>query len=169
MKQRTSSLTRSMRVAGQSSMLKTLLLFSLTAAFVACADLPQDQHGSTARIRESGELVVGISHEGSDSVEVEAREKMLVEKVAARLGARVEWRHGNAHRLLEDLEQIRLPLVSATIPCNSPFAGRVGMSMPYIENGLHGKDYCLAVAPGENRLLLLVDEAVAEARRGDER
>ena len=167
--QRTSSVTRSTPIADKSSILRALLLISLTTAFVACADLPRDQHGSTDRIRESGELVVGISHEGFDSVATEEREKMLVEKVAARFGARVLWRRGNAHQLLEDLEEMRLPLVSATIPCDSPFAGRVGLSMPYMENGLHGKDYCLAVAPGENRLLLLVDEVIAEARHGEQR
>lgn len=143
-------------------MLRTLLLISLTWLFVACADLPRDQHGATARIRESGEIVVGISAERFDSVEMEAREKMLVEIVAARLNARIVWRRGNAHHLLEDLTELKLLLVAANIPCDSPFADRIGMSQPYLKDRTNDTDYCLAVAPGENRLLLLVDQTIAE-------
>lgn len=143
-------------------MLRTLLLFLLTWLFVACADLPRDQHRATARIRESGEIVVGISSERFDSAEMEAREKMLVEIVAARLNARIVWRRGNAHHLLEDLTELKLPLVAANIPCDSPFADRIGMSQPYLKDRTNETDYCLAVAPGENRLLLLVDQTIAE-------
>ena len=143
-------------------MLRTLFLFSLTWLFVACADLPRDQHGATARIREGSEFVVGISAERFDSAAMEAREKMLVEKVAARLNARIVWRRGNAHQLLQELAELKLPLVAANIPCDSPFANRVGMSQPYFKDRINETDYCLAVAPGENRLLLLVDQTIAE-------
>jgi hypothetical protein len=140
-----------------------LLLFSLTWLFVACVNLPRDQHGATARIRESGEIVVGVSAEGFVSAEMEAREKMLVEKVGARLNARIVWRKGNAHHLLQDLAELKLALVAASIPCDSPFADRVGMSQPYFKDLTNDEtDYCLAVAPGENRLLLLVDQILAE-------
>jgi hypothetical protein len=145
-------------------MFKTLLLFSLVWLFVGCADLPRDQHGATARIREGGEFLVGISDERFDSAEMEAREKMLVEKVAAHLNARIVWRRGNAHHLLQDLVELKLPLVAANIPCDSPFADRVGMSQPYFKDRTNDTDYCLTVAPGENRLLLLVDQTIAEER-----
>lgn len=144
-------------------MLRTLLLFSLTWLFVACANLPRDQHGATSRIRESGELVVGISAERFNSGTTEARARMLAEKVAARLNARIVWRTGNAHQLLQDLTELKLPLVAANIPCDSPFADRIAMSQPYFKDLTNDEtDYCLAVAPGENRLLLLVDQTIAE-------
>jgi hypothetical protein len=47
-----------------------------------------------------------------------------VEKIARRLGAPIEWRTGNAHQLLQDLEELKLPLVAAALPCASPFNAR---------------------------------------------
>lgn len=134
-------------------------------SFSGCANLPRDQHGMTDRIRQSGVLVVGVSREGEKLAALEEREKSLVEKVARRLGVRVEWRRGNAHTLLEDLEEWKLPLVAGSIPSDSPFADRVGLSQPYLKDGPGHKDFCLAVAPGENRLLLLVDQVIAEEQR----
>ncbi len=133
-----------------------------------CANLPRDQHGATARIREKGVLVVGVSRESDKPSSLEERERQLVKKVARRLGARVQWRQGNAHALLEDLAELKLSLVAATLPCDSPFAERIGLSQPYLKDGPRHKDYCLAVAPGENRLLLLVDQVIAEERRRSE-
>ena len=130
-----------------------------------CADLPRDQYGWTERIRESGVMTVGVSHEGATPAALGEREKRLVETVARRLGARVDWRRGNAQALLQELEERNLPLVAATVPCDSPFAPRIGMSQPYLKKGPRERDYCLAVAPGENRLLLLVDQVIAGERR----
>ena len=138
------------------------------AALSGCADLPRDQHGATARIQESKILVAGISREGDKASSLEERERRLVEDVARRLGARVEWRSGNAHALLQDLQELKLPLVAASVPCDSPFAQHVGLSQPHLKNGPRRKDYCLAVAPGENRLLLLVDQVIAEEHRRGE-
>ena len=81
-------------------MLKTILsVFSLSVLICGCADLPNDQHGSTARIRQSGIIVVGVSRENDGATPSEEREKRLVEKIAVRLNARIEWRTGNAHQL----------------------------------------------------------------------
>ena len=129
-----------------------------------CADdpLPRDQQGWTERVRQSGVLPAGIAlGSGAEHEALQAREKQIIEAVARRLNARVEWRPGNAHTLLEDLEKRDLPLLAATLPADSPFAQKVGLSRPYRENGPRHKAYCLAVAPGENRLLLLVDQVTA--------
>jgi len=135
-----------------------------------CAGLPRDQDGWTDRVRAAGELPVGVSHEGGAAMAgLEEREKRLVEQVARRLGVRVAWRQGNAHELLQDLEERTLPLVAATITADSPFGKTVGLSQPYLSNGPRKKDYCLAVAPGENRLLLLIDKVIAEERRREEK
>ena len=105
-------------------------------------------------------LTVGASRDAPPAFR--EREERLVSAIAARLGARVEWRLGDAHELLDDLADLELPLVAAAVNTDSPFADRVGLSKPYLKDGPHGRDYCLAVAPGENRLLLLVDRIIAE-------
>ncbi len=144
-------------------MLRTILLVSLSFVLTcSCADLPRDQHGATNRIKQTGEIIVGVSPGSNNNTNQGDAETRLVEKVAARLGARIVWRAGNAHQLLQDLADLKLPLVAATIPCDSPFAARIGLSKPYFKDEKHDKDYCLAVAPGENRLLLLVDQVIAE-------
>lgn len=130
--------------------------------------LPRDQHGATERIRAERVLVVGTSSGTSSNAAAsvtERAERRLVQRVAARLGARVQWRRGNAHTLLEALQELKLPLVAASLPCDSPFAEAVGFSKPYLEDGPQHKDYCLAVAPGENRLLLLIDQTIAEEKK----
>jgi hypothetical protein len=136
----------------------------LTLLLSGCTELPRDPHGATEHIQRTQVLTVGVSGDGASSTVLEQRERRLVETVARRLGARVAWRRGNVHALLEDLETRKLPLVAASIPAGSPFAGRVGLSQPYRTDGPRGADYCLAVAPGENRLLLLVDQIIAEER-----
>lgn len=144
-----------------------LLSTSLTLSAGGCAGLPRDQHGATERIRQSKVLTVGASHQSARLTPLEKHEKQLVEKIARRLGARVEWRAGNAHGLLQALEGLKLPLVAATLSCDSPFRARLGMSQPYLKDGPQHRDYCLAVAPGENSLLLVVDQVIAEERQRD--
>lgn len=150
---------------------KTILsAFALsTLLVVGCANLPNDQHESTTRIRQSGTIVVGVSRENDNAALFEKREKPLVEKIAARLDAKIEWRADNAHRLLEDLEDLKLPLVAASVSCDTPFADRIGLSKPYFTDENQDKEYCLAIAPGENRLLLLVDETIAEEQSRNQR
>ncbi len=128
----------------------------LVIVLSGCADLPRDQHGATARIQESKVLVAGISRESDKPSFLEEREKRPVEEMARRLGARVEWRNGNAHALFQDLEELKVPLVAAVLLSDSPFADRIGLSQPYLKDGPGHKDYCLAVAPGENYMGLLV-------------
>jgi hypothetical protein len=141
------------------------LVASIAVCLCGCANLPRDARQSTDKTRQSRVLVVGVSEADEEMATVSAREKSLVQKVARRLGARVQWRRGNAHTLLQDLEEAKLPIVAATLPSDSPFAASVGISQPYVKNGPGHKDYCLAVAPGENRLLLLVDQIISEEQQ----
>lgn len=140
----------------------TLLPCFLSVLICGCADLPKDQHGATNRIQQSGEIVIGVSRENNNDTTLDERETRLVQKVAARLGARIVWRADNAHQLLQDLANSKLPLVAASIPCDSPFADHIGLSKPYFKDETRDQNYCLAVAPGENRLLLLIDQIIAE-------
>jgi len=75
-----------------------LLSIPLTIFLSGCADLPRDQHGASTRIRQRAVLTVGASHESAQLTPLEKREKRLVEKIARRLGARIEWRSGNRRR-----------------------------------------------------------------------
>ena len=114
------------------------------------------------QIKQIGIIVVGISSSSENVAPSQERERYLAEKIAAGLGAKVEWRADNTHRLLEDLEELKLPLVAAAIPCDTPFANRIGLSQPYFKDEARGVKYCLAVASGENHLLLLADEIIAK-------
>jgi hypothetical protein len=138
--------------------------FGFVAVLLAvsgCGGLPRDARGWSDRVLRDGVLPVGVSQEKADGLgTVAERERATVEAVAHRLNARVEWRPGNAHQLLRDLEEGRIPLVAAQVSKDSPFAAVVGLSRPYLKKGPEGRDYCLAVAPGENRLLLTVDQTV---------
>ena len=138
------------------------------AALAACGPLPRDQHRSTEEARANRRLVVGVPA-ASPTLDpaVQARERALVAEVARRLGVAVEWRQGDAHELLSRLEQWELPIVAAAVTPETPFRAHVGLSKPYWKDGPGHRDYVLAVAPGENALLLLVDRVIAddEARR----
>lgn len=140
-------------------------------AIAGCADWPRDQSGTAQRVRDARVLAVGVSDKSGDAPHraLQAREKVLVQRIAKKLGARIEWRRGNVHTLLEELEERKIALVAATIPADSPFAERVGMTKPYEENGPDKKSYALAVAPGENELLLLADREIAQQKRGAEK
>jgi hypothetical protein len=146
---------------------RSLTLYFVAICLSGCASLPRDAQKSTDTIRQSKVLVVGLSSSVKELAAVSTREKSLVQKVAQRLGARVQWKQDNAHTLLQELEEVKLPMVAATLPSDSPFAASVGLSQPYWKKGPNDKDYCLAVAPGENRLLLLVDQVIAEEQQSE--
>jgi hypothetical protein len=125
-----------------------------------CESLPRDARRSTERIQESRLLTIGVSSVEADP-QVAQRERRILAAVAKRLGARVRYEKGNAHELLERLEKGELPIVAAQLPTDTPFAGSIGISQPFYEGE---KKYSLAVAPGENRLLLIVDQVVREEK-----
>jgi hypothetical protein len=144
--------------------LASLSLAATGLALSGCADLPRDQHGATERIRQSRVLTVGVPTDENDSP-VARREREVLQKIATRLGATIEYKKGDSHQLLQDLENLKYPIVAASLPSDSPFAQSVGMSQPYWKNGPERKDYCLAVAPGENRLLFIVDQVILEEQK----
>jgi hypothetical protein len=150
---------------------RTRRAFLWCAALAACGPLPRDQHGGIEEARANRRLVVGVSA-ASPTLDpaVQARERALVEEVARRLGVAVEWRTGDTHELLSRLEQWELPIVAAAVTTETPFKAHVGLSTPFWKDGPGHRDYVLAVAPGENALLLLVDRVITEteARRGAE-
>ena len=136
------------------------LFLLLLPALGGCANLPRDCDGSTMRIRQSKVFEVGTASEQNTAAY--RAEKQIVERVAAQLGATVRWREGNALDLMHRLEKRELPLVVASVRDDSPYATGVGMSKPFLEEG--ETRLCIAVAPGENELLLLVDQTIAASK-----
>ena len=130
------------------------------------ADLPRDARGSTRLLQSGKPLVVGVPERAeADDAAVAAREKALLEKLARRLGTRVEWKKGNAHRLLQDLEEAQVMVVAAQLSSDTPFASEVAMSQPFWKHGPREKDFCMAVAPGENKLLFELDKLIAQDQK----
>ncbi len=137
--------------------------------FGGCADLPRDQSGWTARIQRKGVLVVGFSRPLQNDEAVFQREKQVLQKLAKRLGARLELREGNAHTLLDELQKREIAVVMAQIPSESPFAEKLGFSQPFYKRESDDIEYSIAVAPGENRLLLMLDKIIADDQTADQK
>ncbi len=140
--------------------LSALTLSALTLS--GCASLPRDQQGWTAQIQKDRVLVVGYSKPAKDDAPIFDREKIVLQKLAQRLGAKLELKEGNAHSLLDDVKNRRLAMVVAQIPADSPFKEKLGFSQTFYTRQSDKTEYSIAVAPGENRLLLLLDQTIAE-------
>jgi len=136
-------------------------------ALSGCSSLPRDQQGWTAQIQKDRVLVVGYSKPAKDDAPIFDREKVVLQKLAQRLGAKLELKEGNAHSLLDDVENRRLAMVVAQIPADSPFAEKLGFSQTFYTRESDKTEYSIAVAPGENRLLLLLDQTIADQQKGE--
>lgn len=131
-----------------------------------CSSLPRDQQGWTAQIQKDRVLIVGYSKPAKDDAPIFDREKVVLQKLAQRLGAKLKLKEGNAHSLLDDVENRRLAMVVAQIPADSPFAEKLGFSQTFYTRESDKTEYSIAVAPGENRLLLLLDQTIADQQKG---
>ena len=136
-------------------------------ALSGCDSLPRDQQGWTSQIQKDRVLVVGFAKPSKEDEPIFAQEKQVLQKLAQRLGARLEMREGNAHSLLDEVEHRRLAIVAAQIPADSPFSQKLGFSQAFYTRQSDKTEYSIAVAPGENRLLLLLDQTIAEQQQGE--
>lgn len=158
----------------RSARLRPLLVLAAVGFLSGCdalSSLPRDSDKWSDRIRTSGVLPVGVAHrldnnsdDGPELARFAAREKRIAEAVARQMNARVEWRDGSALPLLEKLSQRELPLVLALVPQSTPYKGHIGLSRAYAPSGPGNTPLCIAVAPGENALLLVVDRVIEEER-----
>jgi ABC-type nitrate/sulfonate/bicarbonate transport system substrate-binding protein len=82
----------------------------------------------------------------------------LVTAFAHSLGARVEWHNDSEAALFEKLEKFELDVVVGGLTADNPWAVKVGFTRPYVE--ADGKGHVVAVAPGENRLLVEIERAL---------
>lgn len=144
----------------------------LTLAFVVSAasacGMPRDPNRSVDRIQQTAVLRAGFTERapwvmrGSDGG-AEGPEAELVERFAASLGARAEWRQGSESELFEALERFELDIVIGGLTADNPAAPALGVTRPYVERG--DKQHVMAVAPGENRLLVALERVLrAHAR-----
>jgi ABC-type amino acid transport substrate-binding protein len=145
-----------------------LAVFVLTGA---CERLPRDMRGTLDDVRGQT-LRAGVVSErapwverrdgGAAGIEVE-----LIERFAARLGARVSWTWGAEQRLIERLERRELHLVAAGLTDTSPWSKHVGMTQPYFESDEdwnRRERHVLAVPPGENAWLRQLERFLREER-----
>lgn len=113
-----------------------------TGLLLACVtllgcDLPRDARGSLRRI-EGDVLRVGVAGDGPwarvrdlDEGPPDGVEVALVQLLAERLRARVEWEQGEQEDLLEALGRGGLDLVVCGLTDDTPWAKEVALTQPY--------------------------------------
>jgi polar amino acid transport system substrate-binding protein len=157
-----------------SSALVTLVLAIVLAG--GC-DLPRDPQSTTqtARggvlrvgvVRESPWTTCGSASDGPCGIEID-----LVVRLADELNAEIRWFPGGEARLLPALERFELDLVVGGLTDDTPWAGRVGLTRPYlVESSLRPPSsterehrHVFAVPPGENAWLLAVETFLQRER-----
>jgi polar amino acid transport system substrate-binding protein len=144
--------------------------FLLLLPLLAGCHFPDDPDGTLDRV-QNGRLRAGLSARDPWTRLVDGKpagpEARLVEDFAAELNARVEWTVGSESDLLAALEERRLDLVVGGFTDDTPWEKRVALTEPYLEleSGGRTEKHVLAVAPGENRWLLRLEEFLRD--KGD--
>ena len=147
---------------------RPLILLLLAALLVGC-DLPRDPENTLSRVR-GDTLRVGIieqppfaryDHDQPVGVEV-----TLTRQLARQLDAEIQWHRGGEQRLFERLERFELDLVIGGVTDASPWAGRIGMSLPHFveHDGPRTRKHVFATPPGENAWLAVVDRFAYDHR-----
>jgi hypothetical protein len=131
-------------------------------ALSGCDDLPRDPEETTENVSGAVLRVGWVA--GAEPTEIE---RAAVAGLAARLGAAVEASEGTVHELVSGLEEGTVHLVAGELPEKTPFAREVGLTKRVGTVVLRGKaePTAMAVRSGENRFLLLANEAIEKARR----
>lgn len=128
----------------------------LIAGLAACAELPRDPEGTTERVRRTHEIVLGDIAGAPPSPDAE----WVLDRVAARLGARVTRVDGHGEDLLNRLEKGKVDLVYGHFAKASPWARRVHFGTPLGRRRKVGKEEHVprfAFRNGENGWIALVE------------
>lgn len=137
--------------------------FVLAALLTASCGMPRDPEDSLERILRTGVVRAGIAARPPWTEEGGGPEADVVNAFAQSLGARVEWRRGSDAELFEALETFELDLAVGGFTGDNPWGPKLGLTRPYVKAG--GRNHVIAVAPGENRLLVTF-ERVLRAHAG---
>jgi hypothetical protein len=134
----------------------------VAGALAGCDDLPRDPEETTEQVRGAALRVGWVA-----GAEPSAIERAAVAGLAQRLDASVEAIEGPVHQLVAALGEGKLHLLGGELPENTPFAAEVGLTKPVGTVVLRGEaePTAMAVRSGENRFLLLANEAIAKARQ----
>ncbi|HEX8568450.1 MAG TPA: transporter substrate-binding domain-containing protein [Caulobacteraceae bacterium] len=149
-----------------------LLAASAVFALIAgCEEVPRDSHGTLERVRRSGELRVGVTHDPPWATLDGGRvaggiEPAIVERFAASLGVRPRYVTGAESELMEALHAGKLDVVAAGLDKTTAHKKRGALTQPYLKTTLGSvpegekaapKQRVLAVSQGESRLLYTLD------------
>ena len=120
--------------------------------------MPRDPEGSFERIRRTGVLRAGITAREPFTTAGGGPEADVIRDFARTLGATVEWRQGSESALFESLEKFELDVAIGGFTEDNPWGPKLGLTRPYVEAA--GRKHVVAVAPGENRLLVEVERVL---------
>lgn len=135
----------------------------LLASLALLGCLPRDPGGTLERVR-GGPLRVGVVEAPPYVIREPGRpprgsEVDAAERLAAVLGAAVEWTPGGETALMDALRERRLDLVIGGLTADSPYRDVVGFTRPYADcDG----ERVFAGPPGENRWLMTVEAFLAD-------
>jgi len=152
--------------------------WTIMALLGAGCGMPKDPEGATPRIAATHVLRAGASSNPPwvvvEKGQVSGIEPDIVRAFAGTLGARVHWVVNGETPLLEALEKRQLDLVVGGVTTKSPWSKRMGASLSYAQAGptpggqpglFKGKQrHVLLAAPGENQLLLRLDQFLEKAK-----
>ena len=129
----------------------------LLALLLAGCKFPRDAAGTMDNI-EHGRMRVGYAY-GARQIE-----RRIVEDLARKLDARIEWVHGGETEMINAVKERKLDLLIAGIQQPSPWAKEVALTKPYFIDKATHKKFVMAAPPGENRWLLTLDEHLSQYR-----
>ena len=139
-----------------------------TALLLPGCDYPRDPDGTLEKVR-GGVLQVGVVSAPpwvrSDDGAVSGPEAELASRIAASVGARVEWRDDTMDSLMQQLEERELGLVIGGLTERSPWRSHVALSIPHAEDRRDGRlhRHVLALPPGENAWQMQVESVIRDA------
>ena len=140
----------------------------LAVAWSTACDLPRDPVGTLDQVR-GGTLRVGAVASPPYLVRAAGGaagpEAELVGEFARSVGADVAWHWGSLDDHMKSLESFELDVVAAGLTAASPWKTRVGFTRPWRQEGK--QKHVLAVPPGENGLLVVLETLIEERRRRD--
>lgn len=136
------------------------IVFLLTV--LSCDRLPKDSHGTTDKIRSTGEMRVGITEEEPFikliNGEPHGAEIEIIKRFAASMGAKPVWSVGGEERLINALSHYELDMVAGGLTSSTPWVKHVGITSPYRH------EQVFAVGPGENELVRRLDDFTFQNR-----